>query len=73
VCLSNRRDFRLLIADPEDTSKPIANPVIWLTTPVVTEVIFIPFYESKDLTKEITRSECICLSCGKKAKEIKIQ
>jgi hypothetical protein len=33
----NRRDFRLLIADPKDTSKPIANPVIWLNTPVVTE------------------------------------
>ncbi|CAF3515250.1 unnamed protein product [Adineta steineri] len=32
-----RRDFRLLIADPNRPGHGIANPVIWLNTPVVTE------------------------------------
>ncbi|CAF4443412.1 unnamed protein product, partial [Adineta steineri] len=31
------RDFRLLIADPNRPGHGIANPVIWLNTPVVTE------------------------------------
>jgi hypothetical protein len=46
------------------------NPVIWLTTPVVTEVTFILFYERKDLMKEIMGSECMCLPYGKKEMEI---
>ncbi|CAF4033406.1 unnamed protein product, partial [Rotaria sordida] len=32
-----RRDFRLFIGDPSDPVKPMANPVIWFTTPLVTE------------------------------------
>ncbi|CAF1622101.1 unnamed protein product [Rotaria magnacalcarata] len=34
---NNRRDFRLLIADPNKPGKAIANPVIWLNTDVVIE------------------------------------
>ncbi|CAF1416794.1 unnamed protein product [Adineta ricciae] len=34
---ADRRDFRLLIANPNDTRKPIVNPVLWLTTSLVTE------------------------------------
>ena len=39
--LFKRRDFRLLIGDPNDPKKPIANPVMFLTTPLVIEVKFI--------------------------------
>ena len=37
--LSNkRRDFRLLIANPNNPTKAMANPVFWFTTNLVTEV-----------------------------------
>ncbi|CAF4989599.1 unnamed protein product [Rotaria sp. Silwood1] len=32
-----RRDFRLFIANPSDPVKPMANPVLWFTTPLVIE------------------------------------
>ncbi|CAF4262699.1 unnamed protein product [Rotaria sp. Silwood2] len=32
-----RRDFRLFIANPVDPVEPLANPVFWFTTPLVTE------------------------------------
>ncbi len=41
---SNRRDFRLLIGDPSHPGKSVVNPVIWLNTDVVTEVIFRCFH-----------------------------
>lgn len=33
-----RRDFRLVIGDPNHPGKAIVNPVIWLTTPIQTQV-----------------------------------
>lgn len=47
-----RRDFRLLIADPDNPSKPIANPVLWLPISLATEVIYIfnVFYKIRDFT-----------------------
>jgi hypothetical protein len=39
--LFNRRDFRLVIGDPNHPGKAIPNPVIWLTNDVVIEVIYI--------------------------------
>jgi hypothetical protein len=33
-----RRDFRMLIADPNDPKKSMANPVIWFSTELVIEV-----------------------------------
>ncbi len=33
-----RRDFRLFIADPQDPTKPMANPVFWFTTPLATVI-----------------------------------
>ena len=44
VCNDNRRDFRLLIGDPNNPGKAIVNPVIWLQNPVVTEVIILIFF-----------------------------
>ena len=35
---SKRRDFRFFIANPNDPPKPMANPVFWSTTNLVTEV-----------------------------------
>lgn len=34
----NRRDFRLLIANPDDPNKSMANPVFWSTIDLVIEV-----------------------------------
>jgi hypothetical protein len=39
--LSDRRDFRLVIADPNNPGKAIVNPVIWLKGDVVIEVKYI--------------------------------
>ena len=38
ICCSLRRDFRLVIGDPNHPGKAIANPVVWLKTNVITEV-----------------------------------
>jgi len=38
--LSFRRDFRLVIADPNHPGKAIANPVIWVKGDVTIEVNF---------------------------------
>lgn len=37
-CSVSRRDFRLVIGDPNHPGKAIANPVVWLKTNVVMEV-----------------------------------
>jgi hypothetical protein len=34
----NSRDFRLIIGNPSDPRKGMANPVFWFMTEVITEV-----------------------------------
>jgi hypothetical protein len=39
--LSNRRDFRLVIGDPNNPGRAIPNPVIWFRDFVVMEVNYL--------------------------------
>jgi hypothetical protein len=42
--INDRRDFRLLIGNPDDPKKAMANPVFWFNIDVITEVNRFSFY-----------------------------
>jgi hypothetical protein len=57
--LFSRRDFRLVIGDPNHPGKAMANPVIWLKKAVTVEVSRIVI-----LTRTVSPLSMICDTCS---------